>query len=68
MIQFFTGGYIVTKILGKALHKLDEDKHTSELDNLIRLKVRDDDYVEVEVSYDNVIDVNKKIKECESDS
>ena len=60
MRQFSVGGSTGTRILGEALPNLDQGACTYELDDLIGLRVKDVDDVEVEVAYDDVIDVNDK--------
>ena len=48
------------KILGEALPKLDHNACAYDLDNLRGLKAKDVDDIEVEVTYDDVINVNDK--------
>ena len=48
-------------ILGEALPNLEEDNCTSELEDILGLKVRDNDGIEVEVTCDDLIDTNEKV-------
>ena len=47
-----------TRILGETLTNLDQGNYASELDEP---QVRNDDGIEAEVTYDDMIDVNEKI-------
>ena len=57
---FFAGGSTSPRILGGVLHDLYQGVHASQLEDLLGLKVRDIDGIEVEVTYDDMIGMNEK--------
>ena len=61
MRTFSAGGSTRTRILGEALPNLHQDSHSSELEDLLGLKVRYDDGIEAEVTYDDIIDVKENV-------
>ena len=61
MSKCSVGGSTGARILGEAVTNLDQHNCTCELEDTLRVGVRHDGGVELEVTYDDAVGVNEKI-------